>query len=73
MLPRVGILLDSVSVSDSTATVSITVWRDELRHLEEYSLGHSDLAVRIGTFPWSVRGARLFGSIRVQRGGPLRD
>jgi hypothetical protein len=73
MLPRIGVLVDSVSVLDSTATVSVTVWRDELRHLEDYTLVRSDLAARIGTFPWMVRGVRLFGSIRVQRGGTLRN
>jgi len=49
-----AIVLDSIVVGESTATVHAIVWRGEYRHLETFSLAGSPITRRDGAAVWFV-------------------
>jgi hypothetical protein len=66
--PWIGVLVDSVRIVDSLATIGLTVWRQENLHRQVYTVRYSDFARRIGAPAWEVRSATLSGSLKVHRG-----
>jgi len=65
--PWVGIVVDSVIVTNDSASVHTTTWRGEYRYSERYSLVRSPFAPRNGTPIWNVVRVAIFSPMIVDR------